>query len=88
MTIVNYPPLNVIFPSFILTDCKNPIAYTAKYNGGTLPTFITLDPTNRKLTISPSSNSDKGTYTLTIIGTINTSYGKTYTASTTLSLLV
>ena len=57
-------------PATVLTNqCSK--SYSANFNVGPLPSFITFDSTLRKFTVYSTSMNHIGSYTLTITGTVS-----------------
>lgn len=80
------------FPVFTKTNCSTTTTYsptyTATISGAALPSYITLTAASRTFTVNPTLNSQKGTYVITVVGTVSSNYGKTYTASLEITLVI
>ena len=93
VTVNDKPPLTINITAFTFiysaTCVPNTILYKATQDGGSLQSYITFDKSVPSFTISPNTNTQKGTSTLMVIGYIVGSLtGNTYSANISIMLTI
>ena len=88
-TVNSNPKGSYTFPAFITNGCL-PVTfiYTATYTGLSLPNWINLNNSSRTITVSPTTNSLKGSRKITVYASATYNNGVTYTAFAIFSFFI